>query len=102
MKPIDVPVSPGELLDKITILEIKARRLRNEIQRLHGSDGAARCESSTEAASRWMELVESRPVRRLGALGGMCSEALHRRDDRAHDGDASDGHAVDGRLRKGR
>lgn len=32
MRPISVPISVGELVDKITILEIKLERMRNAIQ----------------------------------------------------------------------
>lgn len=66
VEPIHTEISPGELIDKITILEIKRRRLTNERQRhnVRLELGAllaarARCLSSSQELERWTKALKS-------------------------------------------
>jgi hypothetical protein len=50
MNDILVPISPGELLDKITILRIKSARMADESKLAHVRHELARLEASRQAA----------------------------------------------------
>jgi hypothetical protein len=77
---IQVPVSPGEVLDKITILEIKAERIKD-------ADKVANVKRELELLSAsWLEAVEQDDsVRRIHAELKTINEALWEIEDDIRD-----------------
>jgi hypothetical protein len=66
-KHILIPISPGELLDKITILEIKSERIANAAKLRHVRDELAALRAAGEPAwatseSLWLLTAELRAV----------------------------------------
>jgi len=77
---IQVPVSPGEVLDKITILEIKSERIKD-------ADKVANVKRELELLSAsWLEAVEQDDsVRRIHAELKTINEALWEIEDDIRD-----------------
>ena len=77
---IQVPVSPGEVLDKITILEIKSERIED-------ADKVANVKRELELLSAsWLEAVEQDDsVRRIHAELKTINEALWEIEDDIRD-----------------
>ena len=70
MNDIRIPISPGELLDKITILQIKAERIDDAAK-------VANVKTELEMLSKvWNETVEAddeiRPAYRKAASSPLC------------------------------
>jgi hypothetical protein len=75
-KHILIPISPGELLDKITILEIKSERIANAAKLRHVRDELAVLRAAGEPA--W---ATSEPLRELTARLRAVNEALWEIED---------------------
>jgi hypothetical protein len=77
---IQVPVSPGEVLDKITILEIKSERIKD-------ADKVANVKRELELlGASWLEAVEQDDsVRRIHAELKTINEALWEIEDDIRD-----------------
>jgi hypothetical protein len=79
-KPITVEIAPGELIDKITILEIKSERI-TDAGKLHN----VRVELETLAAARDQALKQSEELTRLTAELKVVNESLWEIEDEIRD-----------------
>lgn len=83
MKEIMVPVSPGELLDKLTILDIKSRRIADPVKR----DNVARERRLLRDVAR-TSLPETPELASLHARLARVNEALWEVEDDLRDAEA--------------
>src|SRR5215475_11914813 len=80
MATIHVEISAGELIDKITILEIKLDRIKDEAKLVN-----IRAELETLQAARAQAIDESEELSRLSADLRSVNEALWRTEDDIRD-----------------
>ena len=72
MSEIQVPVSPGEVLDKITILRIKAKRMTDAAKL--GNSGPGGLQAAAPIFQRILKL-DPKNVNALNSLGVICINA---------------------------
>lgn len=84
MSTVTVEVAPGELIDKITILEIKAERIADAAKRAN-----VRVELETLAAARDAAIPASDEIARLTADLKAVNEALWQIEDDIRDCEAA-------------